>query len=50
MIAEADYVEIPGVTPSPYPPTVKKNVAVVNGKETDVTLILILHGKGSEKN
>ena len=50
VIAEADYVEIPGVTPSPYPPPVKKKVAVVNGKETDVTLILNLQGKGREKD
>jgi hypothetical protein len=50
VIAEADYVEIPGVTPSPYPAPVKKKVAVVNGKETEVTLILNLNGKGSDKD
>jgi len=50
VIAEADYVEIPGVTPSPYPPPVKKKVAVVNGKETEATLILNLNGKGMEKD
>src|SRR5262245_32065010 len=38
VIAEADYVEVPGLTPSPYPPLVKKKVTVVNGKETETTL------------
>jgi hypothetical protein len=50
VIAEADYVEIPGVTPSPYPPPVRKKVVVVNGKETEATLILKLDGKGMEKD
>lgn len=50
VIAEADYVEVPGLTPSPYPPPVKKKVSVVNGKETEATLILNLNGKGMEKD
>ena len=47
VIAEADYVEVPCVTPSPYPPSVKKKVTVVNGKESEITLVLNLNnGRG----
>ncbi|MBO0863185.1 MAG: hypothetical protein J2P21_32770 [Chloracidobacterium sp.] len=46
MIAEVDYVEVPGVTPAPYPPPVKKKVTVVDGKESEITLVRNLNGKG----
>ncbi len=48
ITAEADYVEIPGVTPSPYPAPIKQTVAVVNKSESQILLILDLRGKGPE--
>jgi 5-hydroxyisourate hydrolase-like protein (transthyretin family) len=42
ITAEADYVEIPGVTPKPYPGPIKQTVAVVNKSESQVLLVLAL--------
>jgi hypothetical protein len=46
ITAEADYVEIPGVTPSPYPAPIKQTVQVQNNAESEVLLVLDLKGRG----
>lgn len=45
ITAEADYVEIPGVTPTPYPGPIKQTVAVENKSESQITLVLDLRGR-----
>ena len=46
ITAEADYVEIPGVTPSPYPAPIKQTVTVTNNAELQVLMVLDLKGRG----
>jgi len=48
ITAEADYVEIPGVTPTPYPAPIKQTVTVENKSESRVTLVLDLKGRAKE--
>ena len=45
ITAEADYVEIPGVTPTP-PAPIKQTVSVANKAESQVVLVVELKGKG----
>ena len=42
ITAEAEYVEVPGVTPSPYPAPLKQTVTVQNNAETQVLMVLDL--------
>jgi 5-hydroxyisourate hydrolase-like protein (transthyretin family) len=42
ITAEADYVEIPGVTPKPYPGPIKQTVSVGDKSESQVLLVLAL--------
>jgi hypothetical protein len=44
VIADANYVEVPGVTPTPYPAPLKQTVSVRNGTESHVLLVLDLTG------
>lgn len=44
ITAEADYVEVPGVTPSPYPAPIKQTVTVQNKSESQIVLVLGLRG------
>lgn len=44
ITAEADYVEVPGVTPSPYPAPIKQTVTVQNNAQTQVLMVLDLKG------
>jgi carboxypeptidase family protein len=46
ITAEADYLEIPGVTPSPYPAPIKQTVTVQNNAESQVLMVLDLKGRG----
>ncbi len=48
LTATADYVEVPGVTPSPYPAPVKQTVTVEDGTESEVSLVLDLGGENKE--
>ena len=48
ITAEADYVEIPGVTPTPYPAPIKQTVTVENKSESQVTLVLDLKGRAKK--
>ena len=45
ITAEAGYIEIPGVTPSPYPAPIKQTVTVQNNAETQVLMVLDLKGR-----
>ena len=46
ITAEADYVEVTGVTPSPHPAPIKQTVTVQNNAETQVLMVLDLKGRG----
>jgi hypothetical protein len=46
ITAEADYLEVPGVTPSPYPAPIKQTVTVANNAESQVVMVLDLKGRG----
>jgi len=48
ITAEADYIEIPGVTPSPYPAPIKQTVAVQNKTESQITLVLDLKARSKK--
>lgn len=48
ITAEAEYIEIPGVTPSPYPAPIKQTVTVQSNSESQVLLVLDLKGRGNE--
>jgi hypothetical protein len=48
ITAEADYREIPGVTPTPYPAPIKQTVAVENKSESQVLLVLDLKSQGKK--
>jgi molybdopterin-binding protein len=48
ITAEADYREIPGVTPTPYPAPIKQTVAVENKSETQILLVLDLKAQGKK--
>lgn len=45
ITAEADYVEIPGVTPSPYPAPIKQTVTIQTKTESQVLLVLDLKAR-----
>ena len=49
ITAEADYVEIPGVTPTPYPTPIKQTVAVENKSESQILLVLDLRAEPRSK-
>ncbi len=42
ITAEADYVEIPGVTPARYPAPIKQTVAITNNSEAQILMVLDL--------
>jgi len=46
ITAEADYLEIPGVTPSKYPAPIKQTVTIQNNAESQVLMVLDLKGGG----
>jgi hypothetical protein len=48
ITAEADYVEVQGVTPSPYPAPIKQTVAVQNKSESQIVLVLDLRGRAKK--
>ena len=48
ITAEADYLEVPGVTPSKYPAPIKQTVAIQNNSEAQVLMILDLKGGGQQ--
>lgn len=48
ITAEADYVEIPGVTPTPYPAPIKQTVTVDNKSESQIVLVLDLKGRAKK--
>jgi protocatechuate 3,4-dioxygenase beta subunit len=48
ITAEAQYVEIPGVTPSPFPAPTKQTVTVQNKAESQVLMVLDLKGRGKQ--
>jgi hypothetical protein len=48
ITAEADYVEIPGVTPTPYPAPIKQTIAVENKSESQILLVLDLRGRAKK--
>ncbi|HEX3230006.1 MAG TPA: carboxypeptidase-like regulatory domain-containing protein [Pyrinomonadaceae bacterium] len=48
ITAEADYLEIPGVTPSKYPAPIKETVTIQNNAESQVLMVLDLKGGGQQ--
>ncbi|HWP56051.1 MAG TPA: carboxypeptidase regulatory-like domain-containing protein, partial [Pyrinomonadaceae bacterium] len=48
ITVEADYLEIPGVTPSKYPAPIKQTVTIQNNAESQVLMVLDLKGGGQQ--
>lgn len=48
ITAEADYVEIPGVTPSPYPAPIKQTVTIQNNSEAQIVMVLDLKSRSKQ--